>query len=160
MGVATSRPHTRPSSPSPPPLPPTLSTRAIGQRRRCARERAARAHNIELNLAPVPSASPIAQRTPRQRERIATLAVQHEPPPPSPPVRQPYVEPVNVVAFGRMNVRCGFCAVLFTSLTLTRSNESSAESRVAVSNSDCTVKFSDVNVWGAKGFGGPPKRVD
>jgi len=30
----------------------------------------------------------------------------------------------------------------------TRSNESSAEPRVAVSNNDCTVKFFDVNMHG------------
>ncbi|KAI0058752.1 hypothetical protein BV25DRAFT_1901973 [Artomyces pyxidatus] len=46
-------------------------------------------------------------------------------------------------------------SVLLTSLSLTRSNESSAEPRVAVSNNDCTVKFFDVNVRGS----GPPKRI-
>ncbi|KAH9957109.1 hypothetical protein BC827DRAFT_1138375 [Russula dissimulans] len=50
-------------------------------------------------------------------------------------------------------------SVLLTSLSLTRSNESSAEPRVAVSNNDCTVKFFDVNVRGAKGVDGPPKRI-
>ncbi|KAI0260442.1 hypothetical protein BC834DRAFT_973451 [Gloeopeniophorella convolvens] len=50
-------------------------------------------------------------------------------------------------------------SVLLTSLSLTRSNESSAEPRVAVSNNDCTVKFYDVNVRGAKGVDGPPKRI-
>ena len=51
--------------------------------------------------------------------------------------------------------------VLLTSLTLTRSNESSAESRVAVSNGYCAVKFYDVNVRGTnlKGVDGPPKRI-
>ena len=51
-------------------------------------------------------------------------------------------------------------SVLLTSLSLTRSNESSAEPRVAVSNNDCTVKFFDVNVRGAKGVDGPPKRIN
>ncbi|KAF8269913.1 WD40-repeat-containing domain protein [Lactarius quietus] len=50
-------------------------------------------------------------------------------------------------------------SVLLTSLSLTRSNESSAEPRVAVSNNDCTVKFFDVNVRGTKGVDGPPKRI-
>ena len=50
-------------------------------------------------------------------------------------------------------------SVLLTSLSLTRSNESSAEPRVAVSNNDCTIKFFDVNVRGAKGVDGPPKRI-
>jgi hypothetical protein len=50
-------------------------------------------------------------------------------------------------------------SVLLTSLSLTRSNESSPEPRVAVSNNDCTVKFFDVNVRGAKGVDGPPKRI-
>jgi hypothetical protein len=50
-------------------------------------------------------------------------------------------------------------SVLLTSLSLTRSNESSAEPRVAVSNNDCTVKFFDVNVQDAKGVDGPPKRI-
>jgi len=51
-------------------------------------------------------------------------------------------------------------SVLLTSLSLTRSNESSAEPRVAVSNNDCTVKFFDVNVRGTKGVDGPPKRIN
>jgi hypothetical protein len=51
-------------------------------------------------------------------------------------------------------------SVLLTSLSLTRSNESSAEPRVAISNNDCTVKFFDVNVCGAKGVDGPPKRIN
>jgi WD40 repeat protein len=50
-------------------------------------------------------------------------------------------------------------SVLLTSLSLTRSNESSAEPRIVVSNNDCTVKFFDVNVRGAKGVDGPPKRI-
>ncbi|KAA1477153.1 hypothetical protein DENSPDRAFT_844330 [Dentipellis sp. KUC8613] len=50
-------------------------------------------------------------------------------------------------------------SVLLTSLSLTRSHESSAEPRVAVSNNDCTVKFYDVNVRGSKGVDGPPKRI-
>lgn len=50
-------------------------------------------------------------------------------------------------------------SVLLTSLSLSRSNESSAEPRVAVSNNDCTVKFFDVNVRGTKGVDGPPKRI-
>ena len=37
-------------------------------------------------------------------------------------------------------------SVLLTSLSLTRSQESSAEPRIAVSNNDCTVKFFDVPV--------------
>jgi hypothetical protein len=49
---------------------------------------------------------------------------------------------------------------LLTSLSLTRSNESSAEPCVAVSSNDCTVKFFDVNVRGAKGVDGPPKRIN
>ena len=51
-------------------------------------------------------------------------------------------------------------SVLLTSLSLTRSNESSAEPRVAVSNNGC-VKFFDVNInmLGAKGVDGPPKRI-
>ncbi|KAI0052340.1 hypothetical protein FA95DRAFT_1483919 [Auriscalpium vulgare] len=50
-------------------------------------------------------------------------------------------------------------SVLLTSLSLTRSHESSSEPRVAVSNNDCTVKFFDVNVRGSKGVDGPPKRI-
>jgi len=46
-----------------------------------------------------------------------------------------------------------------TSLSLTRSNESSAEPRVAVSDNDCAAKFYDVNVRGTKGIDGPPKRI-
>ena len=50
-------------------------------------------------------------------------------------------------------------SVLLISLSLTRSNESSAEPRVAVSNNDYTVKFYDINVHGAKSVDGPPKRI-
>ena len=50
-------------------------------------------------------------------------------------------------------------SVLLTALSLTRSHESSAEPRVAVSNNDCTIKFYDVNVRGSKGVDGPPKRI-
>ncbi|KAI0313643.1 hypothetical protein OF83DRAFT_513177 [Amylostereum chailletii] len=50
-------------------------------------------------------------------------------------------------------------SVLLSSLSLTRSHESSAEPRVAVSNNDCTIKFFDVNVRGSKGVDGPPKRI-
>ncbi|TFY83422.1 hypothetical protein EWM64_g601 [Hericium alpestre] len=50
-------------------------------------------------------------------------------------------------------------SVLLTSLSLTRSHESSAEPRVAVSNNDCTVKFYDVNVRGARGPEGLCKRI-
>jgi len=50
-------------------------------------------------------------------------------------------------------------SVLLTSLSMTRSNESSAEPRVAVSNNDCTVKFFDVNVRGSKGVDGPARRI-
>ena len=42
-------------------------------------------------------------------------------------------------------------SVLLTSLSLTRSNESSAEPRVAVSNNDCTVKVFDVSSAGRQG---------
>jgi hypothetical protein len=49
--------------------------------------------------------------------------------------------------------------VLLTSLSHTLSNESSAERRVAVSKNDCTVKFFDVYMRGAKGVDGPPKRI-
>jgi len=49
--------------------------------------------------------------------------------------------------------------VLLTSLSLSRSNKSSAEPRVAVSNNDCTVKFYDANVRGTKGVDSPPKRI-
>jgi hypothetical protein len=35
-------------------------------------------------------------------------------------------------------------SVLLTSLTLTRSNQSSVEPRVGISNNDCTVKFYDI----------------
>src|SRR6266446_3261740 len=85
--VTVSVPHTRLSSPSPPGSPsphPSLSTRALGQPRRRARERAARSHHIDLDC-------------------------QHELHVPTPPARRAYVEPANVVTFGRMNVQCLFC---------------------------------------------------
>lgn len=41
-------------------------------------------------------------------------------------------------------------SVMLTSLSLTKSNVSSVEPRVAVSNNDCSVKFYDVNIRGAK----------
>lgn len=44
-------------------------------------------------------------------------------------------------------------------MSLTRSNESSAEPRVAVSNNDCSIKFYDINVRGSKGVDGPPTRI-
>ncbi|KAH9972389.1 hypothetical protein BJV74DRAFT_210575 [Russula compacta] len=50
-------------------------------------------------------------------------------------------------------------SVLLTSLNLTRSNESSAEPRVVVSNNDSTVKFFDVNVRGSSSVDGPSERI-
>jgi WD40 repeat protein len=42
-------------------------------------------------------------------------------------------------------------SVLLTSMSLTRSNQSSVEPRVAVSNNDCTVKFYDIPMRGKSG---------
>jgi hypothetical protein len=50
-------------------------------------------------------------------------------------------------------------SILLTSLSLTCSNESSAEPHIAVSNNDCTIKFFDVNMRGTKGVDVPPKRI-
>ncbi|TFY66359.1 hypothetical protein EVG20_g4730, partial [Dentipellis fragilis] len=70
------------------------------------------------------------------------------------PVRSQRLWQYDCVLSGSINN-----SVLLTSLSLTRSHESSAEPRVAVSNNDCTVKFYDVNVRGSKGVDGPPKRI-
>ncbi|THH05792.1 hypothetical protein EW146_g9807 [Bondarzewia mesenterica] len=72
----------------------------------------------------------------------------------APPVRTRRLWQYDSVLPGSINN-----SVLLTSLSLTRSHESSAEPRVAVSNNDCTVKFYDVNVRGSKGVDGPPQRI-